>query len=62
MIIEEKVREQKKWLKNNVNRIMPVESAHALSSIDLTRKYMWAMSSTNQDATKKLGLTSIKKY
>ena len=62
MIIEEKAREKERLSKNIANTTAPVELAQALSSINFTRKYIWAISDADMDAAKELELTSIKKY
>ncbi len=49
-------------LENIMNTIMSAEVVQVLSSIDLVKRYNWAIGNTDLDVTKKLGLTSIKKY
>ena len=62
VIILEKAREKEKLSKGIADTTAPVEIAWVLSLVDLTGRYNWAMSNTNLDAAKKLGLTDMKKY
>ena len=62
IIILEKTKEKKMLSKGIANTIAPVKVAQVFSPIDFAKRYNSAMSNTNQDATKKLGLTNIKKY
>ena len=62
MIISEKAREKEMLLENIVDTIVPEEVAQVPNPIDLAKSYNWAMSNTDLDTTKKLGLTGIKKY
>ena len=62
VIIEEKTREKEGLSDDIADITATAEVAQALSPVDLTGKYMWAMSNANIDAVKELGLTGIKKY
>ena len=62
MIIEEKTRKKEALSEGIADTTAPAEVALASSLVDLAGKYMCAMSNANMDTTKKLGLTSIKKY
>ena len=62
MIIKKKVREKERLSKAIIYTTVLAEMAQALSPDDLTKKYIWAMSNTDLNAAKKLGLSSIKKY
>ena len=62
MIIKEKAGEKKELLEGIADITAPAKVTQAPSSIDLARKYMWAISNANLDAAKKLRLTSIIKY
>ena len=62
VISEKKAREKKELLENIADTTMPTKVAQALSPVDLAEKYIWTMSNADLDVTKKLRLTSIKKY
>lgn len=62
MIITEKAKEKQKLSKGIAHTTMLAKKAWASSSFDLAKRYIWAMSNVDLDASKKLGLTGIKKY
>ena len=62
MIIEKKAKKKKGLSENIADTIALAEMAQALSLVDLAEKYIWAMSNTDIDAAKEMGLTNIKKY
>lgn len=58
---------EKAWKKDGLSVgitdiTMPAKRAQALSLVDLAGKYVQAINNDDLDASKKLGLTSIKKY
>lgn len=46
----------------NINKIALADITKTSSPIDLNGKYMWVISNVHIDATRNLGLISIKKY
>ena len=62
MINEEKAKEKEGYLEGITDTTVLAEVARASSFVDLTRKYIWAMSNADLEAAKKLGLIDIKKY
>lgn len=62
IIIIEKTNKKERLSKSIMDTTMPADIAWALSLVDLTRWYMWAMSNANLATINELEQTSIKKY
>ena len=62
MIISKRARKKKMLSEGIADMTASAEVAQISSPVDLAGIYNWAMSNTDLDTTKKLGLTDIKKY
>ena len=62
VIISEKARKEEMLSKSIADTTASAERARKLNLVDVARRYNWAMSNADLNATKKLGLTGIKIY
>ena len=62
VFISEKAKEDEMLSEGIANITASAKLAWVLSPVNLVQRYNWAMSNTDLDAAKKLGLTGIKKY
>lgn len=62
IIILKKTRERKKMLEDIADTTMPAEVAQVLSSINLAKRFKWAMGNADLNIIKDQRLTNIKKY
>lgn len=62
MIISEKTKEKEELLEGIIDISKSANVALALNSVNLAKRYKWAINNIDLDTAKKLRLAGIKKY
>ena len=62
IIMSEKARKKEKLSESTAVTTAPAEVARASNFVNLAWRYKWAISNTDMNVAKKLGLTGVKKY